>query len=304
MITWSGLAVSSPAGSSWGDGRSGEPLRSTSRLARPAAGLVAFSAFTSGVDMAHRIVPFLPASLLLRHRFDSIRKISGITCPILIGHGRQDRIVPFEMGERLAEAARAPVTTLWIDEAEHNDFFDVAGRRLDEAMVRFIEGLPLPGSLTKLTKRHRPDLATVPISHAADADRMREALPQHVGHPAEDDVPLAEPGLPEDPHRGIPGAVLAVEHPPPLADGRERQPDRDAEPAREMGHGRVRGDDQVQQADERRGIDEVARPFARELDDREPAVQRGDLFQPIDRLNADEPHSREVGDGRQLGQRE
>lgn len=109
---------------------------------RPAAGLVAFSAFTSGVDMAHRIVPFLPASLLLRHRFDSIRKISGITCPILIGHGCKDRIVPFEMGERLAKTAAAPVTTLWIDEAEHNDFFDVAGRRLDEALMRFIDGLP------------------------------------------------------------------------------------------------------------------------------------------------------------------
>ena len=38
--------------------------------------------------------------------------------------------------------------------------------------------------------------------------------------------------------------------------------------------------------------------------DREPAVQRGNLIQSIDRLNADEPHSREIGDGRQLGQRE
>ncbi len=109
---------------------------------RPAGGLVAFSAFTSGVDMAHRLLPFLPASLLLRHRFDSIRKIGGITCPILIGHGRQDRIVPFEMGERLARTARAPVSTLWIDEADHNDFFDVAGRRVDQALLRFIGGLP------------------------------------------------------------------------------------------------------------------------------------------------------------------
>lgn len=108
---------------------------------RPVAGLIAFSAFTSGIDMAHRIVPFLPASLLLRHRFDSIRKIPSITCPILIGHGRRDRVVPFEMGERLARAARAPVTTLWIDEADHNDFFGVAGRRVDRAMLRLIEGL-------------------------------------------------------------------------------------------------------------------------------------------------------------------
>lgn len=108
---------------------------------RQAAGLMAFSSFTSGVDMAHRLLPFLPARLLLRHRFDSIGKISTITCPILIGHGRRDRIVPFEMGQRLAAAAKAPVTTIWIDEADHNDFFAVAGRRVDRAMVQFIDGI-------------------------------------------------------------------------------------------------------------------------------------------------------------------
>jgi fermentation-respiration switch protein FrsA (DUF1100 family) len=113
---------------------------------RPASGLIIFSAFTSGVDMAHRIVPFLPASLLLRHRFDNVGKIKRITCPILIGHGRRDRIVPFEMGERLAATAKdATVTTLWIDEADHNDFYDVAGRRVDQAIVRFIDALPPTG---------------------------------------------------------------------------------------------------------------------------------------------------------------
>jgi uncharacterized protein len=109
---------------------------------KPIAGLIIFSAFTSGVDMAHRVVPFLPASLLLRHRFDSIRKIPRITCPILIGHGGRDRIVPFEMGKRLAEAAKAPVTTIWIDEADHNDFYDIGGPRIGQAIVRFVNSLP------------------------------------------------------------------------------------------------------------------------------------------------------------------
>jgi uncharacterized protein len=109
---------------------------------RPIAGLIMFSSFTSGVDMARRIVPLLPASVLLRHRFDSIGKIKHVTCPILIGHGRRDRLVPFEMGQKLAATARSPVTTLWIDEADHNDFYDVAGRRVDRAIVRFVESLP------------------------------------------------------------------------------------------------------------------------------------------------------------------
>ena len=107
---------------------------------RRVGGLIVFSSFTSGVDMARRMLPFVPVSLLLRHRFDSMHKIAKIPCPILIGHGRRDRIVPFEMGEKLAATAGGPVTTLWIDEADHNDFFDVGGRRIDEAITRFVQG--------------------------------------------------------------------------------------------------------------------------------------------------------------------
>ena len=107
---------------------------------KPVAGLIMFSAFTSGVEMGRRLTPFLPVSLLLRHRFDNLHKISRIKCPILIGHGRRDRIVPFEMGKRLAAAAnKVPVTTLWIDEADHNDFYQVGGKEIDKAVAKFID---------------------------------------------------------------------------------------------------------------------------------------------------------------------
>jgi fermentation-respiration switch protein FrsA (DUF1100 family) len=105
---------------------------------KPIGGLIIFCTFTSAVDMARRLLPMMPVSLLLRHRFDSLRKIPRVRCPILIGHGRRDGNVPFSMGQRLAAAAKAPVSTLWIDEADHNDFFDVAGRRIDQAIARYI----------------------------------------------------------------------------------------------------------------------------------------------------------------------
>jgi fermentation-respiration switch protein FrsA (DUF1100 family) len=85
------------------------------------------------------MLPMVPVSLLLRHRFDSLHKIAKVHCPILIGHGKRDPIVPFAMGQKLAAAAGGPVNTLWIDNAEHNDFFDVGGRRIDNAIVRFME---------------------------------------------------------------------------------------------------------------------------------------------------------------------
>jgi fermentation-respiration switch protein FrsA (DUF1100 family) len=112
---------------------------------RPVGGLIMFCTFTSGVDMGRRLLPMMPVSLLLRHRFDSLHKIAQVRCPILIGHGRRDQIVPFSMAQRLARAARSPVTTLWIDEADHNDFLDIARRQIDEAITRFLEGL-FPGA--------------------------------------------------------------------------------------------------------------------------------------------------------------
>ncbi len=75
----------------------------------------------------------------MRHRFESVDKLSRIRCPILIGHGRLDSIVPFQMGEQLAAKAGGPVETIWIDRADHNDFFDVGGNRIDQGVATFIK---------------------------------------------------------------------------------------------------------------------------------------------------------------------
>jgi fermentation-respiration switch protein FrsA (DUF1100 family) len=104
---------------------------------RPVGGLMIFSTFTRVADMARRVLPFVPVSLLLRHRFDSLGKIQQVRCPILIAHGRRDRIAPFFMAQRLAAAAKCPVTRLWLDEADHNDFYEVGGTRIDGAIARF-----------------------------------------------------------------------------------------------------------------------------------------------------------------------
>jgi pimeloyl-ACP methyl ester carboxylesterase len=107
---------------------------------RQIGGLIVFSTFTSGVEMARGMLPFVPVSLLLRHRFDSVHKIAKVRCPTLIGHGRRDSLIPFRMAEKLAAAAGGgPVTTLWIDQADHNDFFDVGGPRIDEAIITFVK---------------------------------------------------------------------------------------------------------------------------------------------------------------------
>jgi pimeloyl-ACP methyl ester carboxylesterase len=108
---------------------------------RPIARLAIFSSFTSMRDMARRSFPFLPVSLLLRHRFESDRKLPEVRCPILIGHGQADTLVPAGMSDRLASVARTEVTRLNIEGADHNDFFATGGSNIFEALEQFLDPL-------------------------------------------------------------------------------------------------------------------------------------------------------------------
>ncbi|MHC5544126.1 alpha/beta hydrolase, partial [Singulisphaera rosea] len=103
------------------------------------AGLIAFSTFTSMGDMARANFPFLPASLLLRHRFDNLSKIPNIHCPMLIGHGRRDELIPYAMFERLTSAAKAPTMRFTVEGAGHNDFFAVGGEKVLRAIRSFLD---------------------------------------------------------------------------------------------------------------------------------------------------------------------
>jgi len=107
---------------------------------QPVAGLFAFSAFTSLRDMARLLIPIPLPPALFAHKFDNLSKIGGIQCPILLGHGRRDAVVPFAMLGRLAAAVKAPLSTVVVDDADHNDFFDVGGERIDEAIRELVRG--------------------------------------------------------------------------------------------------------------------------------------------------------------------
>jgi fermentation-respiration switch protein FrsA (DUF1100 family) len=89
--------------------------------------------------MARNLIPVPLPRFFLAHQFDSLKKIPSITCPILLGHGRRDNIIPFSMFERLAGAVKAPLQKLIIDDAGHNDFFDTGGQRIDAAIRQFAD---------------------------------------------------------------------------------------------------------------------------------------------------------------------
>ena len=69
------------------------------------AGLILESPFTSMVDAGKHYYFYLPVSLLLKDRYETIKKLKNIKIPILVMHGENDKIVPFKMGKKVFSEA-------------------------------------------------------------------------------------------------------------------------------------------------------------------------------------------------------
>jgi fermentation-respiration switch protein FrsA (DUF1100 family) len=81
-------------------------------LRRKVAAVLVEDTFTSMSDIGAGLYPWLPVRLLLRVRYDSRSKIARLTMPVLVIHSPEDDLVPFELGQRLFEAAREPKSFL------------------------------------------------------------------------------------------------------------------------------------------------------------------------------------------------
>jgi pimeloyl-ACP methyl ester carboxylesterase len=104
------------------------------------AGLVTLITFTSMPDMARLVAPDVPIWRLIRHRFESERKMPRVTCPALVVHSTGDELVPYEMSDRLAAACAGPVTRLTIEGAGHSsvEMLEGGGGAIYEAMTQFL----------------------------------------------------------------------------------------------------------------------------------------------------------------------
>jgi len=88
---------------------------------RKVAALILEAPFTSVAEVAQYHYSFIPASMLVRDRFDSRASIGRVNAPILVLHGEQDRIVPPRFGRALFAAAPDP-KELWLArEGGHED---------------------------------------------------------------------------------------------------------------------------------------------------------------------------------------
>jgi fermentation-respiration switch protein FrsA (DUF1100 family) len=119
-------------------GRSlGSAVATRTAADHPAAGLILESPFTSARDMAARTYRIFP-SFLVRLKLDNLATIRQVHCPVLVFHGTADRLVPMDMGRRVAEAAPGPKEFVMIEGAGHNETYDVGGKAYRDKLWSFV----------------------------------------------------------------------------------------------------------------------------------------------------------------------
>jgi fermentation-respiration switch protein FrsA (DUF1100 family) len=95
--------------------------------------------------MGRHMLPWLPTSLFLSWKFDSMAKLPTIPCPMFFVHGQSDSTIPPFMQDQLAAAATgaASVTVVKVPGAEHNDIFIYgpdSGQDVWRKLGRFMKG--------------------------------------------------------------------------------------------------------------------------------------------------------------------
>ena len=102
------------------------------------AGVILESPFTSMINMGKKYYPFFPVRFLLKDKFESYKKINNILVPVLIMHGKVDRIVPYEMGKKMYELANEPK---FFYSQEYGDHMVEYDEKLLSALKEFIQSL-------------------------------------------------------------------------------------------------------------------------------------------------------------------
>ncbi len=104
---------------------------------RPLTGVILVCPFDSLVSVGVKHYPFMPVSLLLKHRFDSISRASSVKVPMLALIAADDEIVPRESSLRLIEKWGGQHTLKMI-EGGHNTLQEYNGYW--ESIQEFLAG--------------------------------------------------------------------------------------------------------------------------------------------------------------------
>jgi hypothetical protein len=84
-------------------------------------------------------IPLLPFD-----QFNTVSKMAKIDCPVLVIHGKHDGLISPWHGKTLFEKAGEPKHSLWVEGAGHNNLFETARGKYEQALQDFsklVDGL-------------------------------------------------------------------------------------------------------------------------------------------------------------------
>lgn len=87
---------------------------------REVGGLILVSPYDSLARVAKSVYPWVPVSLLLRHRFDSLSRAPSLKTPLLVLAADEDSIIPFRHSRELLEHWGGPTRLITIQGADHD----------------------------------------------------------------------------------------------------------------------------------------------------------------------------------------
>ena len=70
--------------------------------------LIIESSFTSIKDIASKLFPYIPVKILMRFDYNTCEYLKKVSCPVLIIHSRDDKLIPFNHGLKLFDIANDP----------------------------------------------------------------------------------------------------------------------------------------------------------------------------------------------------
>ncbi len=104
------------------------------------AGLILESTFTSAVDLAKEIYPFLPVRMMMKFTYPTADYLREASVPVMILHSENDQLIPFHHGQELYEIADLPKTFFKMNGAHGNSHI-VTGEEYVNAIDEFVNSV-------------------------------------------------------------------------------------------------------------------------------------------------------------------
>lgn len=101
------------------------------------SGLIMESTFSSARDMANAVFPVLSKLIYQRFKFDNLKNIRQVRCPVLVLHSPDDEIIPYRLGEKVYQTANEPKSLVQM-RGDHNNGFMLSQPDYERALAEFI----------------------------------------------------------------------------------------------------------------------------------------------------------------------